>query len=108
MVPAAIELIGDKIRWPSTAKSGGTIGEDTGEHEAHPAAGDPSFAFLGADADSQYRGSRGSRGSRVTTVSERGERLIRKRPSTKPMMPTIIKIKPTVVRSICSIESLTA
>jgi RND superfamily putative drug exporter len=28
MVPAAVELIGDKIWWPSTAKAGGTIGED--------------------------------------------------------------------------------
>jgi RND superfamily putative drug exporter len=28
MVPAAIELIGDKIWWPSTAESGGTIGEE--------------------------------------------------------------------------------
>jgi RND superfamily putative drug exporter len=28
MVPAAIELIGDKIWWPSTAQSGGAIGEE--------------------------------------------------------------------------------
>ena len=33
MVPAAIELIGDKAWWPSTAqKGGGFLGEDTGEH----------------------------------------------------------------------------
>lgn len=32
MVPAAVELIGDRIWWPSTAEAGGTIGEDTGEH----------------------------------------------------------------------------
>jgi RND superfamily putative drug exporter len=32
MVPAAVEVIGDKIWWPSTAKAGGRIREDTGEH----------------------------------------------------------------------------
>jgi len=31
MVPAAVEVIGDKIWWPSTAKAGGRIHEDTGE-----------------------------------------------------------------------------
>jgi RND superfamily putative drug exporter len=31
MVPAAVELIGDKIWWPSTAKAGGRIHEETGE-----------------------------------------------------------------------------
>jgi RND superfamily putative drug exporter len=31
MVPAAVELIGDKIWWPSTAKSGGGLREETGE-----------------------------------------------------------------------------
>jgi RND superfamily putative drug exporter len=31
MVPAAVELIGDKIWWPSTAKAGGRLREDTGE-----------------------------------------------------------------------------
>jgi RND superfamily putative drug exporter len=31
MVPAAVELIGDKIWWPSTASSGGALREDTGE-----------------------------------------------------------------------------
>jgi hypothetical protein len=36
MVPAAVELIGDKIWWPSTAQSGGTIGEATHEHESPP------------------------------------------------------------------------
>src|SRR5262249_42187729 len=32
MVPAAIELIGDKIWWPSTARAGGRLREDTAEH----------------------------------------------------------------------------
>jgi putative drug exporter of the RND superfamily len=32
MVPAAVELIGDKIWWPSTAKAGGALREETGEH----------------------------------------------------------------------------
>lgn len=32
MVPAAVELIGDRIWWPSSAAAGGAIGEDTGEH----------------------------------------------------------------------------
>jgi len=31
MVPAAVELIGDKVWWPSTAKGGSTLHEDTGE-----------------------------------------------------------------------------
>ena len=32
MVPAAVELIGDKIWWPSTAAGGGRVlHEDTGE-----------------------------------------------------------------------------
>jgi RND superfamily putative drug exporter len=34
MVPAAVELIGDKIWWPSTARAGGVVHEDTGEHPA--------------------------------------------------------------------------
>jgi putative drug exporter of the RND superfamily len=34
MVPAAIELIGDKIWWPSTATGGAVLHEDTGEHAA--------------------------------------------------------------------------
>jgi putative drug exporter of the RND superfamily len=39
MVPAAVELIGDRIWWPSTAKGGGRILEDTGEHPvAEPAS----------------------------------------------------------------------
>ena len=33
MVPAAVELIGDRIWWPSTAESGGPLHEDTGEHD---------------------------------------------------------------------------
>jgi RND superfamily putative drug exporter len=32
MVPAAVELIGDRIWWPSTASGGGVLHEDTGEH----------------------------------------------------------------------------
>jgi RND superfamily putative drug exporter len=32
MVPAAIELIGDKIWWPSTPQSAGALRERTGEH----------------------------------------------------------------------------
>ena len=32
MVPAAVEVIGDKIWWPSTARAGGRIREETGEH----------------------------------------------------------------------------
>ncbi|MEK6273400.1 MAG: MMPL family transporter [Actinomycetota bacterium] len=32
MVPAAVELIGDKVWWPSTATGGGVLHEDTGEH----------------------------------------------------------------------------
>jgi RND superfamily putative drug exporter len=34
MVPAAIELLGDKIWWPSTAKGGSVLHEDTGDHAA--------------------------------------------------------------------------
>jgi putative drug exporter of the RND superfamily len=32
MVPAAVEVIGDKIWWPSTARTGGRLREETGEH----------------------------------------------------------------------------
>jgi RND superfamily putative drug exporter len=32
MVPAAVEVIGDKIWWPSTARAGGRLREETGEH----------------------------------------------------------------------------
>jgi putative drug exporter of the RND superfamily len=32
MVPAAVELIGDKVWWPSTAEAGGALREETGEH----------------------------------------------------------------------------
>jgi RND superfamily putative drug exporter len=32
MVPAAVELLGDKIWWPSTATGTGVLHEDTGEH----------------------------------------------------------------------------
>jgi putative drug exporter of the RND superfamily len=39
MVPAAVELLGDKIWWPSTASAGGgALHEETGEHELQPAA----------------------------------------------------------------------
>ena len=37
MVPAAVELLGDKIWWPSTATGTGVLHEDTGEHPAEPA-----------------------------------------------------------------------
>ena len=40
MVPAAVELIGDKVWWPSTAQGGGVLHEDTGEHDrAEPPRG---------------------------------------------------------------------
>jgi RND superfamily putative drug exporter len=41
MVPAAVELLGDKVWWPSTAQGGGSaLSEDTGEHPvAEPVAG---------------------------------------------------------------------
>jgi RND superfamily putative drug exporter len=32
MVPAAVELIGDRVWWPSTAKRAGALHEDTGEY----------------------------------------------------------------------------
>jgi putative drug exporter of the RND superfamily len=32
MVPAAVEVLGDKIWWPSTAQAGGRLREETGEH----------------------------------------------------------------------------
>jgi putative drug exporter of the RND superfamily len=32
MVPAAVELLGDKVWWPSTARAGGRLREETGEH----------------------------------------------------------------------------
>jgi hypothetical protein len=34
MVPAAVELVGDKIWWPSTAQGGAILHEDTGEYPA--------------------------------------------------------------------------
>jgi RND superfamily putative drug exporter len=34
MVPAAVELLGDRIWWPSTATGGSVLHEDTGEHAA--------------------------------------------------------------------------
>jgi RND superfamily putative drug exporter len=38
MVPAAVELIGDRIWWPSTAQAGGALREDTSEQpRAEPA-----------------------------------------------------------------------
>ena len=36
MVPAAVELLGDKIWWPSTAQSSAALSEDTGEHPVVP------------------------------------------------------------------------
>ena len=41
MVPAAIELLGDKIWWPSTAQSTAGLHEDIEEHEAAPPAPPP-------------------------------------------------------------------
>jgi RND superfamily putative drug exporter len=32
MVPAAVEVLGDRIWWPSTARAGGRLREETGEH----------------------------------------------------------------------------
>ena len=37
MVPAAVELIGDKIWWPSTAQGGGALHEETGQSSRGPA-----------------------------------------------------------------------
>jgi putative drug exporter of the RND superfamily len=36
MVPAAVEVLGDKIWWPSTARAGGRLREETGEQPAVP------------------------------------------------------------------------
>ncbi|MGH2956278.1 MAG: MMPL family transporter [Solirubrobacterales bacterium] len=36
MVPAAVELIGDRIWWPSTPEAGGALREETGEHPVEP------------------------------------------------------------------------
>ena len=44
MVPAAVELLGDKIWWPSTAHGKAVIGEETGEHPQQPPAPAPSEA----------------------------------------------------------------
>jgi RND superfamily putative drug exporter len=41
MVPAAVEVLGDKIWWPSTARAGGRLREETGEH---PAVAEPAEA----------------------------------------------------------------
>ncbi len=41
MVPAAVELLGDKIWWPSTAQGKAVIGEETGEHPQQPPAPAP-------------------------------------------------------------------
>ena len=40
MVPAAVELIGDKIWWPSTATGGAVLHEETGEHPTMPPKAD--------------------------------------------------------------------
>ncbi|MGH2984076.1 MAG: MMPL family transporter [Solirubrobacterales bacterium] len=39
MVPAAVELLGDRIWWPSTAKAGGALREETGEQPRVEPAG---------------------------------------------------------------------
>ena len=41
MVPAAVELIGDKIWWPSTAQGGAQIGESYDAEAQHQGAGAP-------------------------------------------------------------------
>jgi RND superfamily putative drug exporter len=41
MVPAAVELIGDRIWWPSTARHGGVHIADTGEQPLEAPAADP-------------------------------------------------------------------
>ena len=41
MVPAAVELLGDTIWWPSTAQSSAALSEDTGEHPVVPARETP-------------------------------------------------------------------
>ena len=41
MVPAAVELIGDRIWWPSTAKAGGRLREDTSEQQLPEPATEP-------------------------------------------------------------------
>jgi RND superfamily putative drug exporter len=38
MVPAAVEVLGDKVWWPSTARAGGRLREETGEHPLPEAA----------------------------------------------------------------------
>jgi putative drug exporter of the RND superfamily len=38
MVPAAVELLGDRVWWPSTARAGGRLREETGEHPVGPPA----------------------------------------------------------------------
>ena len=52
MVPAAVELLGDKIWWPSTAQAAGALHEETGEHEVQPARS----AFLSAFRETTVRG----------------------------------------------------
>jgi putative drug exporter of the RND superfamily len=39
MVPAAVELLGDKVWWPSTATGGAVLHEETGEHPVTETAG---------------------------------------------------------------------
>ena len=41
MVPAAVELIGDKIWWPSTAQGGAQLGESDEAEAAQQGAGSP-------------------------------------------------------------------
>ena len=41
MVPAAVELIGDKIWWPSTAQGGAQLGESYEAEAAQQGAGSP-------------------------------------------------------------------
>ena len=92
MVPAAIELIGDKIWWPSTAQSGGTLREETGRRLEKASAG------------AEARVARVARNDRLRT----GRAAHQEEAEHQARMPTIIRMRPTVVRSTSSIESLTA
>ena len=47
MVPAAVELLGDKVWWPSTAEGGGALREDTGEEPVVPLAAPDPVHLLG-------------------------------------------------------------
>ena len=52
MVPAAVELLGDRIWWPSTARGGGALRERAGEEVAAESAAPRSSATSGGGAPS--------------------------------------------------------